>query len=125
MDQQDRNKWLYWSKLGLSMPRKKEENIGNIPKANIQESVHRILQRQNQIENKFNSYLGQQNNGKYLPTPKGNIYKAKQKQNQRGDKLKRTYTTPCYWFTVAVLCKNNNIKIDVELLRIFIFNQFN
>ena len=51
--QEERKKWLKWSKLGVCVPRQNEEPRG----FNMEESVETLLKRQEEMERKFNIYL--------------------------------------------------------------------
>ena len=53
MDTEERKKWLKWSKLGICVPQQNEET----KEFNVEESVEKLLKRQEEMERKFNVYL--------------------------------------------------------------------
>ena len=53
MDSRERKKWLKWSKLGMCVPQKNEEQ----KEFNTEESVETLFKRQEEMERKFNVYL--------------------------------------------------------------------
>ena len=55
MDTEERTKWLKWSKLGISMPLHIEETTAD--NMQLQETLERLLQRQEDMEVNFNNYL--------------------------------------------------------------------
>lgn len=60
MNQEERKKWLHRSKLGLCMTLENREKNEHVSETCIQKSLEKILQRQNEIENKFYTYLKEQ-----------------------------------------------------------------
>ena len=57
MDTEERAKWLKWSKLGLTMPLQNEETTADNKELQLEETLLRILKRQEDMETNFNNYL--------------------------------------------------------------------
>ena len=53
METEERKKWLKWSKLGICVPQQSEESR----EFNMEESVDKLLKRQEEMEKNFNVYL--------------------------------------------------------------------
>jgi len=83
MDTQERAKWLKWSKSGLCLPLQTEESDVDSSERTLQNTLKKLLQRQDEMETNFTKYLREEHRNfrsKQCTTKKKNIDKSKDRK---------------------------------------------
>jgi len=91
MDIQERAKWLRRSKLGLCLPLKTDERVldsGEQQQNSLEKTLRNILQRQEEMEKNFNSYLREEHGVSFTTKRKTKTTKQYTKKKQNIDQSK-------------------------------------